>query len=115
MAKVDDLVNSVGVSEEDGITPIYPDTFRDDILGASAEDAALAAAELSAVTAQRDAAAAEVVTLKAYIADYIVGSVAEGDTDDSDDNSGADNESDDEPESSGVAGLFAKMAESTKD
>lgn len=114
MSRISDLIDTLGVAE-DGMTPIYPDTFRDDILTAGAADADLAAAELAAVTAQRDAAASEVVTLKAYIADYIVnGSAAEPDETD-DLSGGGDDETDDGPELTGVDGLFAKMAETTKE
>lgn len=40
MAKVTDLINSVGVGE-DGISRAYPDTFIDDISAAYAEDMAI--------------------------------------------------------------------------
>lgn len=102
MSQITDLVDSLG-NAEDGVSVVYPDTFRDDILAAAAGDADLSAAELVAVTGQRDAAAAEVVKLKGYIADYIVGSAADaGDDEDSDDMSGGDDnpeDSDDKVES----------------
>lgn len=64
MAKVTDLIASVGVGE-DGVTLAYPDTFLADIGSAFDEDMGLADSRVSVLEADNAALVAENVALKA--------------------------------------------------
>lgn len=64
MARFDELVSSVGFGE-DGATPVYPDTFLEDIKGAYAADMEIPDAAVTQLTVERDALIAENTALKA--------------------------------------------------
>lgn len=102
MAKVTDLLSSLGVAE-DGISTVYPETFLTDIQTAYDEDFSIPAARVSVLENDLAAAQAEILALKAHNYELMVSVPAtesdvesenqeesEGDPEDNDDNRGVD-------------------------
>lgn len=71
MGKFHDLTNSLGVGE-DGVSPLYPDTFLSDISGAYDEDMGLANAAVEVARADHATALAEIAALKAHNYDLMM-------------------------------------------
>lgn len=96
MGKFDDLVSSVGLSD-DGVTLAYPETFMADAQSAHAEDLSIPVAKIAVLEAENAALVAEVSALKAHNYDLIMQVPATDDdgslsTDDDTDDDGTDND-----------------------
>lgn len=107
MAKVIDLLNSLGVAE-DGISTVYPETFRDDITAAYEEDFSIPEARIAVLESDLAAAQQEIVLLKAHNYELMVSAPAEGGTDEEEP---VEDSPSDEDENPGVDGLFADNME----
>lgn len=105
MAKVTDMLDSLGTGE-DGISPLYPDTFLDDLRGAYTDDLSVPAAKISVLETDLAAALAEIDRLKAHNYDLLMQIPAEGAPASEDDNESEDDDSEDEDTPQGVDGLF---------
>lgn len=107
MAKVTDLLSSLGVAE-DGISTVYPDTFVADIQSAYDEDFSIPAARISVLESDLAAAQAEILALKAHNYELMVSVPATTDeTEDESDDSESDSD-DDNDDNSGVDSLFTE-------
>lgn len=65
MSRTLSLLDSVGLAE-DGISTAYPETFMDDIRGAYGADQDAAAAKISVLEADLEAAKAQILALQAH-------------------------------------------------
>ena len=104
MAKVTDLLSSLGVAE-DGISTVYPDTFVGDISAAYDEDMSIPAARISVLEADLAAAQAEILALKAHNYELMVSVPAEEPDAEPEGEPDAE-EPDDNDDTSGVDSLF---------
>lgn len=109
MAKVTDLLDSLGVAE-DGISTVYPETFTDDIRAAYDEDISIPAARIAVLEADLAAAQQEIVLLKAHNYELMVSAPAEGETNEPDPEEG-EGDSGDSEERQGVDSLFTDKKE----
>lgn len=109
MPKFSDMLSSVGMAE-DGISPLYPETFLTDIQSAYDEDMSLPASRISVLEADLAAAQTEIVALKAHNYELLMSRPAES-PDSADDDAEADEDSDSadtNDDDEGVSGLFKK-------
>jgi hypothetical protein len=105
MAKVPDLLDSLGVAE-DGISTAYPETFVSDIRSAYDEDATIPAARISVLEADLAAAQKTITDLKAHNYELMV-SVPVTDPDAApEDDPDEDPEDSDNDDNRGVDSLF---------
>lgn len=105
MAKVLDLINSVGFGD-DGISLAYPDTFLDDIRASYDEDMSIPTAKITGLEADLAAAQAEIANLKIHMYDLINQVPDTSDSDDSDDSESDSDSDNDDSDNSGVDSLF---------
>lgn len=104
MAKVTELLDSLGVAE-DGISTVYPETFVGDIRAAYEEDFSIPAARIAVLEADLAAAQDEILALKAHNYELMV-SVPATESDENQESEGDDTPDDDNDDNSGVDSLF---------
>lgn len=105
MAKVHDMLSSLGVGE-DGISVAYPETFQDDILSAYDEDFSVPTAKIQVLEAELAEANAAIATLKAHNYDLLM-QVPAAVTPDEDTDDSEEDEPSDEDEPSSVDKVFS--------
>lgn len=105
MAKVTELLDSLGVAE-DGISTVYPETFVGDIRAAYEEDFSIPAARIAVLEADLAAAQDKILALKAHNYELMV-SVPATESDENPESEGDDDTPDDDnDDNSGVDSLF---------